>query len=42
VSLDDDDDDDDDDDIHVIEKVKGCVFPWFCCKQAHHGPSRMQ
>jgi hypothetical protein len=32
-----------DDDIHVIEKVKGCLLPWFCCKQTHHHcPIRMQ
>jgi hypothetical protein len=40
VSLDDDDDDDDDDDIHMIEKVKGYLFPWCCCKQTHHRPNQ--
>jgi hypothetical protein len=30
------------DDSHVIEKVKGCLFPCFYCKQTHHGPNQMQ
>jgi hypothetical protein len=30
-----------DDDIHVIEKMKGCLFPCCCCKQTHHRPNRM-
>jgi hypothetical protein len=30
------------DDIHVIEKVKGCLFPWFCCKQTQSHPSWIQ
>ena len=31
-----------DNDIHEIEKVKGCLFPWFCCKQTHYGLNGMQ
>jgi hypothetical protein len=33
---------DQDDDIHLIATVKGCLFPWFCCKQTFHHPNRMQ
>jgi hypothetical protein len=31
-----------DGDIQNIENVKGCLFPWFCCRQTHHRPNQMQ